>query len=355
MTEATQAAVQPAQPQALTVAQAAQKFAEQRASAQEQGQQGNQVSDAARMLGQRAAQARQERQAQAAQQTGESSQEEGGTVEDDSATEAAETLNAETDQTGQPGETETQAEAQGESEAEQPQMIDLGDGLTVTLDEVRDGFMLKADHTRKTQAVAEKSKAVDQKLEQLDKIIGALRAKAGQPKTLSELMQEYGRDEGLDRYAAQEDEQKRIRAAEGVAQRQRNDILNTKIRERDEVLAQTYNKEWADPAKRDAAYTELSEYALKRGATSEMIRAMTEPWMIEILDESRQLRALKSKGAEVKKIVAAKPKVIKPGAKVSAQAGAFSNVQRARDTLKKSGSLADAVALLRAQRGTRPG
>jgi hypothetical protein len=53
--------------------------------------------------------------------------------------------------------------------------------------------------------------------------------------------------------------------------------------------------------------------------------------------------------------VADKPKVVKPGAKVSAQAANHSATQSARNKLKSSGSLSDAVAYLQAQRKTKGG
>jgi hypothetical protein len=54
--------------------------------------------------------------------------------------------------------------------------------------------------------------------------------------------------------------------------------------------------------------------------------------------------------AGIERIVADKPKVVKPGAKVSTQAAVQSAADAARSKLKTSGSLSDAVAYLQAQR-----
>jgi hypothetical protein len=49
-------------------------------------------------------------------------------------------------------------------------------------------------------------------------------------------------------------------------------------------------------------------------------------------------------------MIADKPRVVKPGAKVSHQAAGQSAIQNAHARLKSSGNLADAVALLRTMR-----
>jgi hypothetical protein len=351
MTEATQTGAAPAAapPTAISTTQAATMLAERRAQSANGG--ANPVSDAARALGQRSAQARQERQAQAATQPQESPEGEGGDVKDDSTQTSGEgeTLN-ETANGESPDETQTE----GQGEPQEAETIDLGDGVKVTLDEVRDGFMLKADHTRKTQALAEKEKHVEavrtQKLAQLDKIVSALEQKIGKPKTLSQLIQEYGKDEALEKFAEQTDELERLEAARGIAERQQRDFMSSTLSKRDQALAETYNKEWSDPDKRDAAYTELTGYALKLGATAEELKFLPSPWMIQVLDKAKRLDALEANKGNVTKHIADKPKVTRPGAKVSAQAGAFSATQAAKAKLKSSGSLADAVALLRTQR-----
>lgn len=349
MDEATQTgpALAPAPPaNAISTTQAAAMLAERRAQASG----GNDVSEAARKLGQRAAEARRERQAQPAQTQG-PSQGEGGNVEDDPAN--AETLN-ETAATEPPIETNTTTEG----EPEQAQTIDLGEGVTVTLDEVRDSFMLKADHTRKTQALAEKEKAVEavrtQKLAQLEKVVGMLEQAIGRPKTLSQLIQEHGRDDALEHYAKQEEDQKRLAAAHALKDRQRGEYIASREAERDAYLSETYNKEWSDPTKREAAYTELTGYALQLGANPDTLRkypeVFAEPWAIKVLDKARQYDALQASKGKITKTIADVPKVTRPGAKITAQAGAHNAAQAAQARAKSSGKLADAVAFLQARR-----
>ena len=158
----------PVQPTTLTYAQAAQKYAESKV------EKPNPVSEAAKTLGQRSATARQERQAATdaeaqpeAESTAEATQ--GDTTETDTAL------------------TDEQA---AETEAQDDGPIDLGEGVSLTKDEIRQNILRQADYTRKTQDLAEMRKALDAerstKLTQLDTVIAQLQQRAGQPKSLKQ-------------------------------------------------------------------------------------------------------------------------------------------------------------------------
>jgi hypothetical protein len=357
MTEAAQAgaAVAAAPPVAITTQQAATMLAERRAASAAEQTKPN-PSEAARILGQRAAQARQERQAEAAKAAEEATQA-SGEPEDES--QPSDTPGDETANDGQPNETQTGDE--GEPEGDEPQTIELEPGLKVTLDDVRAGFMLKADHTRKTQALAEERKAFEaartQKLSELEKQIASLQPLVGQnkPKTMRDFIQEHGAEEGLVLFHEHQD---RVNAARKLAEQTRakaqQEARATAERACDEYLVENYNKEWSDPVKYGAAQKAIVTHAKALGFTNDEIYELgANPAALIALDESRQLRELKANGKNVVRTIAEKPKVIRPGAKVSAQAGAQSAAQGARAKLKSSGSLADAVAYLQASRKTR--
>lgn len=348
MTEATQSGAAQAAPQSITTTQAAQMLAERRAAAATPN-----TSEAARILGQRAAQARQERQAQAAQ-TEETPQESGNT--EDESNPMGDTPGDETADAEQPNETESQPENEPAE-----QTIELEPGLKVTLDDVRNGFMLKADHTRKTQALAEERKALEaertQRLTQLDKLIASIEPLAGdnKPKTLRDFVHEHGAEEGLIQF---HEHQKRVEAAKRLAHetrtRAQQEARVKAEQDCDQYLVENHNKEWADPRKYEAAQVEITKYAKSLGFSNDEIYALgVMPGAIIALDKARQYDALNSKQGEVKKTIAAKPAVFRPGAKVSAQAGAQSAAQSAKAALKSSGSVADAVKYLQAQRKTR--
>lgn len=337
----TQVAAQPAQPQSLTIAEAAQKYAELTRPAKP-------VSDAARIMGQQGAKARAEARQAQAQQVTEQQPEEG---EDTAPAPDAETTNELTPNAEQP-------DAEGEAEeSDDSQLLDLGEGVTLPREEVRKSILRQADYTKKTMALADARKAAESewsnKLTQLDNIVSNLEQKVGKPKSLKQLIADHGPIDAMEKLAEQEDEQSRLEAAKGIAQRQRNEYLSKALKERDRHLAESYNPDWLDESKRDAAYTELSDFALKRGASPEHLRQLTEPWMIEVLDLANKQIKSQAGAAKITKAVLEKPKVIKPGAKVSAQGAAFNQLQTAQANLKRSGSIADAVAVLRASRGQR--
>jgi len=348
MSEATEvAAVVPQQP--LSIEQAAERFAAKRAPAQPN----NEISAHASAMGKRAAEVRQARKTEAPAQpeTGE---------------------NALNDPTKVKTEDETQSEIVTENDAppddqtpedqDEPQegTIDLGDGVKVTLDEVRDGFMLKADHTRKTQALAEERREVEtirtQKLAQLDQLIARLEPATGenQPKSRRDFIAEYGVEDGLDKWEAH---QRQVEAVKEIARRTRAEA-DTKAKakalaERDQDLSENYNKEWAVQEKRNAAYTKITGYALKEGVPAEVLQDLTEPWAIRVLDKARQFDAIQAGKGQIQKVLTAAPPVIRPGAKMGTQALAQSGVQAARKQLETSGTWQDAVSVLRAQRKAR--
>lgn len=342
MTDAAQATPQPAAPDAfISTSQAAEALAQRRAG----GDTKDPVREAARTLGQRGAQARQERQAQA--QTAQELPEE-----------EEEQQTVDNPEQGTPGDlsveqaqsTETEA---GEGEPSEGETIDLGDGVKVTRDFVKEGLLRQADYTRKTQAVAERAKALDaretQALSQLDQVVQVFAQKIGQPKTLKQLLADDPAN-ALERFADQEENQRSLAIATEVRNRHQAEATQRTQAERDAYLAEKYNTAWSDPAKRDQDYTALTTYGLKLGAHPDEMRQLNKPWMIQVLDKAAKFDAIQAQKGKVTTALNGKPPVIRPGAKVSASAAKQSQVQAAQQRAKSSGTLADAVALLQSRR-----
>lgn len=228
--------------------------------------------------------------------------------------------------------------------------IDLGDGMKVSLKEVRDGFMLKADHTRKTQALAAERRQHEaeriQRLRDLDQLIGALVSQAPRPKTLKQHLAEdpaYG----LARFAEQTENLGRLAHVARAAEGHKTHALAEAEAARDRDLAETYDPSWADRSTRERAYAALSAYAVGEGANPAELRELVRPWMIRTLDKAAKYDALHKGSGRVARMIADKPKVVRPGAKHSNQAHSQAAVRNAHAKLKSSGSLADAVALIR--------
>ncbi len=235
-------------------------------------------------------------------------------------------------------------------------LIDLGDGLKVTLDQIREGFMLKADHTRKTQALAEERRAIEhiraQKLAALEQALGQLREQATGPSSLQALLAEDPVN-GLAKFAQQVDRMQQLAAARDLARQQREDHLAAARAERDKYLAQHY---WTSPAETEKGLAEALSYAKSYGYDDDYLAAaLNDHNVVTILDKARKFDELQAGKARLERLVADKPKLVKPGAKVSAQAAHSSAAQSARGRLKASGSLSDAVAYLQAQRKVKGG
>lgn len=342
MSDVPSAAAGSAAPQALTIAEARERYSAIK---------GNPISEAARTLGSRAREARAQRQAEQARLTQEPRDEELQRVEDDPA-----------DNTGTRDETETptetdassdDAEPRAQDESEAGQTIDLGDGVKVSLDEVRDGFMLKADHTRKTQNLAAERRQFEseraQRLHELDHLTGALKHQIPRPRSLKDWLAGDPQG-GLAKFAEQTERLELLVNATRAAEGQRARALLEAEAARDRDLAASYNADWSDHGKRNKDYAALSAFALQEGAKPEELRGLVRPWMIRVMDKAAKYDALQASKGKVAKMIADKPRVVKPGAKVSHQAAGQSAIQNAHARLKSSGNLADAVALLRTMR-----
>lgn len=336
----------------ITSQQAATMLAEKRAAGA-----ATNPSDAARILGQRAAEARKERQAEAARtQEAEAVEADAEQQSEDKADSApdAETAN------------ESPSQEQGASQADPDESqegdegtIDLGDGVALTKQEIRDGILMRAQFTKSQMALADERKQLEskftQRLSDLDKTIASLEPMKGQVKTRAQFIEEFGYAEGLDKW---DEHTSRVNAAKQLAQHTKSkaqqEARAQAEQDCDRYLVENYNKEWADPQKYEAAQVAISKHARSLGFTSEQILALgVLPGALMALHDSLELKSLKEKGGEIKRTIADKPKVTRPGAKVSAQAGAQSAAQTARAALKSSGSLKDAVAYLQAQRKAR--
>jgi hypothetical protein len=106
-------------------------------------------------------------------------------------------------------------------------------------------------------------------------------------------------------------------------------------------------KDWG-PAKQK----ELAEYAVGRGAPVEVINSISEPWMVEILEDAAYGRKLRDHAATLTKKVVQTAPTLKPGAsgtKPKAQATADAAMAR----LKRTHSPQDAAMALLARSSAR--
>lgn len=340
MTEAAQSAAAPAAPNTLTITQAAQALAEKRAAPQT-----NEITAHASAMGKRSAEARKERTTEATQPH---EADEAGDQEQDDETQGTpegETLTDDTD--GNEPSNEANAEADGEPDANQT--IDLGEGLTATLDEVRDNFMFKADHTRKTQALAEERKEFEavrqQKLAHFDQLIVAAQATLGQPKSLKQWLAEDPVD-GMMRFAEQQERFEQFGGLIQARQQEQAHYVGNLKQSTIKALGEKHGDKAEDVFSKAVQYV-----ASKTGTDKSALEGMlSHPEAIAIVHDAIAYRELKSKEPSVRRTVAEKPKVVKPGGRVTSQGAAQSALKVAQEKARKSGSVADALAYLRAKR-----
>jgi hypothetical protein len=344
MTEAAQPAAAPAAPQQISASQGAQMLAERRAASQAH----TDKSEAARILAKAGHEARKQRTTEVQTQPQESTQVEGDNEQDDETqgTTEGETLTEETASSEQTDETQTDA-----TDESQDGTIDLGDGVKVTLDQVREGFMLKADHTRKTQSLSEERKAFEsertQRLSLLDNLIGVAQAGLGQPKSMKQWLAEDPID-GMMKFAEQQERLEQFGNLIATRQQEQAHHIGQLKQATLKGLETKHGDKAGDVFSRAVQYV-----ASKTGTDAKSVEAMlSHPEAVELVNDAMAYRELKAKEKDVTRTIAEKPKVVKPGAKVTAQAQNQSAVQNARARLKSSGSLADAVAYLQAQRKT---
>ena len=334
--------------QPISVQEAAARFKAQR-QAQGTDNPTKDVSEAARTLGKRGAEARQARQADVSRETQEAPQ-----GAEQQSTDTAETTDAQGETDPSHLETEEQEQATPSTLDDKEELIlahdDDGKPVAMSRAEIRENLLRQADYTRKTQALAERTKGFEadreQRLRVLDALIGGMRQEIGQPKPLTQLIKELGSEEGIQQYAAQQERFEKLSLAEKVRQeesahdigKRRESTLSALAERHGDKAPQMFDKALADAK----AATGMNENYL--------LQFLVHPAAIEYISDALEYRAMKAGKPQITKMVAGKPAVIRPGAKTTNQAAAQSNIQRAEATLKTSGKLADGVALLRARR-----
>jgi hypothetical protein len=344
-------AVQPnTPPVAISQAEAAARFKAQRTA---QGT-NNPLTEAARTLGQRGAEARKERQAAVSRETQEAPVE-GAEQQSTDTAELATDADVATDQTHLEPESQEQTAPSELDDKEEYTLAHDGDGKPVVMSraEIRENILRQADYTRKTQAHAERVKGFEadreQRLRVLDALIGGMRQEIGQPKPMVKLIEELGTEDGIRQFAAQQERFEKLSLAEQV---RHNEMAHDIGKRRESTLTALADKH-GDKAPQMFDQAIAAAKAATGMDEKTLLQFLVHPAAVEFVADAMEYRAMKAGKPQITKMVAGKPAVIRPGTKTTHQAAAQSGIQRAQATLKTSGKLADGVALLRAQRAGR--
>ena len=242
-----------------------------------------------------------------------------------------------------------------EESDDDPDIITSGvievDGEKISVDEIKLGYMRQADYTKKTQAVAEQRKAADEQTANYESTLAALLTAAGadlsrfdnvnweqaavenpdQYKQAKALYEQTKQTHDFIRAQAQEQQQR--------SQQQHQAAMEDNARESLTVLKSTI------PNWNNDLYYAIGEYAQKSlGVSAQEFNEVHDHRTITALWKAMQFDSAKS---VTQKKVKASPKKTLSGKKAEPKdLGKKDNYRKARDRLKKSGSMEDAVQAL---------
>ena len=245
-------------------------------------------------------------------------------------------------------------DAEEESEDE-PDVITEGmievDGEKLSVDEIKLGYMRQADYTKKTQAVAEQRKAAEDQTANYESTLNALLTASGADLSRFDNV-------NWEQAAVQNPDQYKQAKAMYEQTKQTHDFIRAQAKEhqqRTETQQQAAMKENAKesltvlkstiPNWNNDLYYSIGEYATgSLGVTSEEFNEVHDHRMITALYKAMQFDKAKT---ETQKKVKATPKKTLSGKKAEPKdLGKKDNYRKARDRLKKSGSMEDAVQAL---------
>lgn len=245
-------------------------------------------------------------------------------------------------------------EAEEESEDE-PDVITEGmievDGEKLSVDEIKLGYMRQADYTKKTQAVAEQRKAAEEQTANYESTLNALLTASGADLSRFDNV-------NWEQAAVENPDQYKQAKAMYEQTKQTHDFIRAQAKEhqqRAEAQQQAAMKESAKesltvlkstiPNWNNDLYYSIGEYATgSLGVTTEEFNEVHDHRMITALYKAMQFDKAKT---ETQKKVKATPKKTLSGKKAEPKdLGKKDNYRKARERLKKSGSMEDAVQAL---------
>lgn len=275
-------------------------------------------------------------------------------VEDEVEADAAEPEEAEDGQTeDEEGEADTEEAADdADDDGDEPQLVEV-DGEQLTLEEVKLGYLRQADYTRKTQAVAEQRKAVDEERQYYGSALNSILTAVGA---------DVARFENVDweRAAAENPEQYRqgkaayeqtLNLFNGIRQQTEEFVQRTKKAQEEAIKAQAKESisilKSTIPGWSNDLYAQIGEYAQENlGFKPEEFnniadhRAISSIWKAMQYDKGRKV-------ATEKTVKVAPTKTLSD--KKASKAKVVHNrqeMQKAKSRLRETGKVDDAVALL---------
>lgn len=231
-------------------------------------------------------------------------------------------------------------------------------GENISLEDIGKGYLRQADYTKKTQEIAAKNK----EMADLQASIAAEREHLAQVLAMSKTVDsdvpdwvqlatddplEYTRQRAIfdaseTQRAAQNAEAARLQFIQQQEQQQ-------KLQSFVQAQAQKLNEQIPELAGDNAPTYKagITKYMQDVGYTSEELGKLFDHRAVVLADKARKYDALMAKGTEVKQKVKGKPRVLRPGKKQSKAVVKDKARNQQMSRLRNSGSVDDAVALLR--------
>jgi hypothetical protein len=257
----------------------------------------------------------------------------------------------------EPAGQEAEADAQDDTEDGQPEEepsleIDLPDGRKkLTAAEIRDGLMLKADYTRKTMAAAEERKAAEAEKAEAARIKDQLAEALQTWAVPTEVEPDWDALAAKDPVAAFREKAKWDKR-QAKAREAADAYRMLQEHERAKAVQTEYAKlvdavpEWRDPEALKRAFEGMTEAAKGYGFAPDDILGITDHRILRVLKDVAAYQKLQAaKPAVEKKVAAAPPKTLGPGAKPT-KPDAGESFRKARADLKRTGSDDAAVRFL---------
>ncbi len=260
-----------------------------------------------------------------------------------------------------------QAEAPSES-GDEFEIVHNGQARKLTREETirlaQQGF----DYTVKTQQVAETAKVVNerlQRLEQVQQVQELLLSEHATVKALESQLAQYqnidwvrlATDDPLEypKHRAQYDSLVQSYNVAARAYGAKAEAVGTQLgRIKQDMLAQEAAilpklvPAWSDPAKFEAAKTEMVQYLRSQGVDPQMVagKYLDNAFALKTLYQSMQYEKLHNAKRDKVKQLRSAPPVVRPGASQPPTSASAEKEKQAQQRLRKSGSLEDAASLL---------
>lgn len=233
-----------------------------------------------------------------------------------------------------------------------------GEEYEVTLDELRNGYMMQSDYSRKTSDLAEQRRAFEAQQQQLEmerqrylQELSQMQQTVDEPepnwealKAEDELEYVIKRNEWREKQEAKTAAQQKYQAEMQQQQQMQMQELQQFVEAERQKLPERI-PEWKDEAVAKADHEKIITYAQRSGFAPEELQGLYDSRAVKVLRDAMLWNELQEQKPAVQKKARNAPKVAKPGTTKSKSDSNQARRREQRSRLKKSGRVEDAAAI----------